>query len=339
MDTAEDTRPIFVLGVGAQKSGTSWLYTYLEEHPAGAFPVEKQIALFNAEFHPAEEKGTYVFKLNKLKRQIEKRIELAKEGDPRKNAEAFVGLLENMAVLYEPSRYVPYFRMLLETKPGATLTGDISPEYAKLKGGQFDTVRTRLVEGGFRPRVVYLMRDPVERCYSQLRMQDRWAASGKRPEKDAPAAARFREDAVSRKAAELTRYDKTITRLEKAFPPEEIFYGFYEELFQESEIRRLCAFLGIDYRTADFERTVNASPRTEEISDEDRANVRAFYAEVYAFVRARFGAERVDRLWGADGPVLPVTGLPKGEAATPRADGLARRLGRKAKKALRARAS
>ena len=53
------TRPLQFFGIGAQKSGTTWLYAYLKEHPQVFMPEIKELNYFWAlserrEMHEAE---------------------------------------------------------------------------------------------------------------------------------------------------------------------------------------------------------------------------------------------------------------------------------------------
>lgn len=65
----------------------------------------------------------------------------------------------------------------------------------------------------------------------------------------------FEESVVAR-----TAYDKTIENLERVFGKDELFYGFYETFFDDVEIARLSAFLGIDFVKADFDRRLMLHP-------------------------------------------------------------------------------
>ena len=59
-------------------------------------------------------------------------------------------------------RYFNYFKHLL-SKPAIKLTGDITPSYSMLDSNAFADIKNGLESVGLRVKVVFLMRDPVER--------------------------------------------------------------------------------------------------------------------------------------------------------------------------------
>ena len=106
------TLPSF-LGIGAQKSGTTWLHARLREHPSLFLPAEKELHYFDWNFH----------------RPL--------HGYARRFADA-----------------------------GDRLPGEITPGYGMLSPDRISFV-ARVLPG---VRLIYLMRDPVERAWSQVVM-------------------------------------------------------------------------------------------------------------------------------------------------------------------------
>lgn len=301
-DPRSSSAPTFLFGIGTQKAGTSWLYDYLTAHPQTAMGPVKELHFFNLYCDPDRHPGLAILRLQQLREVTRTQIERTRKHKQLRHAENFVGLMDALAMQFEPARYRAYFERIRAAAPEARLIGEITPNYAALEAEDFRFARTEIESMDVVPRVVFLMREPVERCYSQLRMADREKIrAGTEPKPT--ARKRLLKSATSRRVEKLTRYERTVAALEQVFAPEEIFYGLYEDLFRDEEVRRLCAFLGIDYVDADFGARSNASPRHEEPDPEDVARIRDFYADTYAFCRERFGAERIDRLWGADAAV------------------------------------
>ncbi|PRY26244.1 sulfotransferase family protein [Aliiruegeria haliotis] len=295
--TAQGKAPIFLFGVGAQKAGTTWLYDYLYQNPAAVLPVEKQMDYFSVRFQPERFKHILDFKMHKLKRLADERIKMVKKGDLFGDADEILSVMDSVLNQFQPDRYIPYYQSLLRSKEGATLTADITPEYACFNVEQYRKMRTMAVEGGFRPKVVFLMRDPLERCFSQLRMLDRFVAEKGERLKGDPAHKRFLKAIKTDRCERFTRYGRTVRSLEKVFRKDELFYGLYEDFFNNDEVQRLCDFLEIPFVDPDFKHRANASPRKKEPSEADKAAAREYYAEVYSFARKRFGEERINRLW------------------------------------------
>ena len=96
-----------------------------------------------------------------------------------------------------------------------------------------------------------------------------------------------------------TRYETTIDELEKVFAPEDIYVGFYEELFERETLADITAFLGVDHIAADTERRINASSKADSLPEDVAHTVRTHYASTYEAMRNRFGEDRVNRLWTA----------------------------------------
>ena len=74
--------------------------------------------------------------------------------------------------LHEPDHYFDYFSGLLAA-PEARLTADITPAYAGLAVQRLAMICAGFQSRGVRPVAVYLMRDPVERVWSAVRMDVR----------------------------------------------------------------------------------------------------------------------------------------------------------------------
>lgn len=293
--TAAPAERTFLLGVGAQKAGTSWLYKYLSQHPQCQMGPIKEYAAFNVGLRGRDWQAFQLAQVQALRSALGKHA-TALKGDttPPGKAEPLLALLDQVAMAEDPETYyLPHFHRLLESAPDARLTGDITPAYSMLGAEDFQRIRALLRRGGFRPRVVFLMRDPVERCYSMMRMSDRNA--GKTLMR--PAHERFATEAIAPWCEARTRYDHTITALEAAFAPDELYFGFYESFITETGVADLMRFLDLTMVPPRLDRRENASPRSAEPSPEAIASVRAHYAPVYDFCARRFGADVVARHW------------------------------------------
>jgi hypothetical protein len=252
--TVRFEKKTFVLCVGAQKAGTSWLYSYLSERGDIYIP-HKELHYFDMKY-AKELPGRRSVANGKYK----------KRGQLPWNARSF----------RDPSAYVEYFR---EGVPAnIRYFGELTPAYALIGEEGFREIR-----GLFENiRVVYIMRDPVERLYSQMRM-----VSGKFAQRDKV----FELDSLVEKKGNIERsmYETTIANLEKVFAPGDIVYLFYETLFREETIMRLCAFLGVPYLPAKFDEVVRGSGDGVSVPAELDARLRQRLAPTYAFCREKFG--------------------------------------------------
>lgn len=274
----------FLLGVGAQKSGTSWLFEYLNAHPACRMGFAKEYHVFDA-LHVPECRHILQNKCAKARDLLQSDDRLA-----RSRTHVFK-LLDFYA---DATNYFDYFDRLVHADDVALLTGDITPAYAALPPDVFRHIREAVTARRLRVRVVFLMRDPVERCISAARMRLR--KHGIHPT-SATETEMLRALYALRNCAIRTRYDMTIRSLEEVFAPEELYFGFFERLFTAESVRDLCECVRIPYHEPEVDRAVNVSRTSNVIDDEVRAEVFREYRDVYAFIDARFGTAATADIW------------------------------------------
>ncbi len=275
-------KPTFLLGVGAQKAGTSFLFDALRRSPGIRLPHRKEMHVFDSHFIP-----------ELCRDHVEIRRRLCEEVDrttPGRGREArdLARRMRHALMLYDLDEYVSYFRELAE-KTGCT--GEITPGYSMLETRHLHEIR-ELLEPHFELRVIFLMRDPIDRIYSALRMHDKIAGV-----KKAPAHERFRAEYHSEGQRRRSMYEKILPRLEKVFGKELVFVEFYENLFLHDTFQRLEGFLGIAIPGPDMGKKVNASPKREELLPEAVSEARAYYAATYDFCRSRFPEYDLEGLW------------------------------------------
>jgi hypothetical protein len=266
---SDSETPIFILGVGAQKAGTSWLHKQLTKSPLVNMGFTKEYHVWDAVF-----------------------CELATEfrADP-KIGEGADHVLRRM-MQSDQGFYERYFSQLVDRT--TRWTGDITPSYSMLGAKDFGEIKRRLEDAGFTVKVVFLMRDPVERNWSALRMHQRV-----RSEEGIYISGRqlnemFEDFFRTPGAVARTRYDATISALREAFPFEDLYVGFYESLFSEASIRNISTFLNLDLSHADKEEKVNAS-KVVALDEELYESCREFYADVYSFCAREY--PETERLW------------------------------------------
>ncbi len=209
----------------------------------------------------------------------------------RKIGEGADHVLRRMLQSYE-GLYEKYFSQLVDRT--TRWTGDITPSYSMLRAEDFRVIKRRLEDAGFSVKVVFLMRDPVERNWSALRMHQRVQSGQGNHIGDRKLNEMFEDFFRSPGAVARTRYDATISALREAFPFEALYIGFYESLFSEASIRNLSTFLNLDLAHADKEEKVNAS-KVVTLDEELYESCREFYADVYSFCAREY--PETERLW------------------------------------------
>ena len=275
----------FLLGAGCQKGGTTWLHRYLAASPQCAPGYRKEYHVFDSVDLPSEQ-----WMRDRILGMAQDELAKLQRGEPADAAQ-----LHRASMCADPEMYFDYFAGLLRARPRTRLTADMTPDYAMLSPERIANIKESFEKRGIRTVSVFLMRDPVERVYSQIRMQQ------KRQPKRFPAPA---EDMVLKLYDEpkyelRTRYDQTIQALDSVFDRDHVYYGFYERLFDEAEIQKICDLAGIDFRDPNFDRRANASQAKAGagLPDDVVRTVAHHYRDVYHAVAERFGIEDLPELW------------------------------------------
>lgn len=273
----------FVLGVGAQKAGTTWLHAYLNARRDANFGFCKEYHIHDARtieglnpFQPYEE-GSW------LGRRWRETALWAKPRTRRR-----------LQFYRQPENYYNYFQALL-AQPDIAITGDITPSYCQLKAADLRTIQTGIEGRGLRFRTIFLMRDPIERIISSVRMNLR-KKERLVPEQEMEALRRT----VSKRPRGIDRrsdYRHTLEALNEAFGLQEVYVGFYETLFCSDTIRSLCQYLELPYSEADFDKRLNVSTTDTAIPEDVLLALGTWQSGTLHYCRQRFPSIDFDALW------------------------------------------
>lgn len=232
--------------IGATKAGTSWLWDYLYSHPETHFPAVKELHYFDALEH-----GSGKFFRKELTTRIDKLEEVRREKGPAPFRDAVINDGRRWLELFDGVHedHDAYREMLGLGRVKAAVLGDFTPAYSLLKETTYK-VMAGLSE---RVRFIFLMRDPVARMWSNIRMEAGRDAS------DAELAARTDKvlNGEARNIMLRSNYRRTLNRLLAVVPRAQVHLEFYERLFTPEATARLCDFLGIGPHKADFARVVH----------------------------------------------------------------------------------
>lgn len=276
----------FLLGVGAMKAGTTWLHDYLAASPQCEPGVRKEYHVFDSQDLEGE---AYV--LGRVVEKAHGSLDEVAQGRPTDPT-----FLLQAAMIADEELYFDYFTALFARSRQIRLTLDITPAYALLSPARLASIRARFEQRGVRPVAAYLMRDPVERIWSQVRMQKRRRPGNNPGTAEELVAQRYAEPSYT----DRTRYETTVRNLDEAFG-DRTFLAFYEELFDPataaSEIARLSSFLGIDAREPDLGAQFNVSPRSAELPEATARTVAEHFRATYEFVASRFPDRDLPRIW------------------------------------------
>lgn len=291
----------FLLGVGAQKAGTTWVYKYLLNHPECAVGRIKEMASLGSIFDGGNSFDRRISKIAQLKKALGNaalRVQLDKV--TLESTDDLLDKIQHVTADYDWSSYLYYYATQFEQQPEAKLTADITPEYGLMSEQALARAKTALEKAGYQIKVLFLMREPVERCYSALRMAYRRRLKAGVPMLEMPDV-NFATHAIEPWAYERTCYEKILPKIESVFSPEDRYIAFSETLFNAQSVQNLCEFLGIAFVPTNFRKRLNKSPRLVEPSVAEWAQVRDYYQATYKYCAAKFGADLISDLWGYDG--------------------------------------
>jgi len=286
----------FCIGLGAQRAGTTWLATYFAQHPSIFMSPIKELHYFDALWRPdlmGRRSLAYLEELQELVAGLDLE-EVRDRSDRWRHTQQLARRLDMVGGGHEA--YLEYFSSQVGEE---AVAAEITPSYSVLDAGHLREIRSL----HRRVKVIYIMRNPIDRVWSLLRHRER--KGGFKLDRD------FDATITSPGVMERSDYAHTLAALDAAFPPEDVFIGFYERLFNETSIRSLCRFLGIPHEPAPLQTRV-AKARERPITAEQRRRIGELLQPVYDHCRARFG-DRLPERWNADIAFLEQAGRGTGD--------------------------
>jgi hypothetical protein len=224
--------PDFLI-IGAQKAGTTWLHRNLQAHPQVWMPKEKELHYFD------EKLGARTSLRSKLwgqrpmderwRRQVRRQLGKYSSFSPADIAwdlRYFLGSWND-----------DWYASLFNQGRGKTV-GETTPDYSVLGRKRVAHVREIMPEA----KIIFLMRNPIERAWSQSLMDVR--------ERDLEDVTdeEFQRHFESKRSRMFTDYARTLENWCAIFPQKQIFVGFLEDIhfYPNRLLARLYRFLGVD---------------------------------------------------------------------------------------------
>ncbi|MCW2817148.1 MAG: hypothetical protein JWN84_4603 [Nocardioides sp.] len=282
---APRSRPTFVLGVGAQKAGTTWLSRYLQNSPEFDRGYRKEYHVFDS--LDLESEDWMRRRLVRLARDSADAVGRHEPGDAE--------VLHRLAMFVDLEFYFDWFAGLVRRGDGVRATGDMTPDYAMLSAERMTSIAAGFDARGLDTVAVFLMRDPVDRIWSHIRMKARARpdAFTRSPEDELHA------EHADERYARRTRYHETLGALGTAFDDERVHVGLYETLFTDDrQVHAISRVVGITPRKPRLRRTSNSSPRlVAELPESIARPVAEHYAETYREVARLRPDLDLERWW------------------------------------------
>jgi hypothetical protein len=276
----------FLIGVGAMKCATSWVFRSLEDMPGVAVSPLKELRFFDADL-PRDVVEPVLVPFAEQVRDY-----LGQSPDPEEELRInphLQSLVDRLRMTYSEEAYAEHFARLVT--PETKVFCEISPAYAMLGVEGYKRMRDYIHERGADLKTLFIMRDPVDRLWSHLRYDEQ-----RKPEVD---ALRDWQDMV-RTSSVIGRsnYRFTVDALDQVFGPEGVLYLFYEDLFDSPSLGQLCAFAGLPQPSNLPLERQNETTVTIALPDDIREALRRLLAPQYAYCRDRFG-DAIPAAWGS----------------------------------------
>jgi hypothetical protein len=276
--------PNILLCVGATKAGTTWLHDQLATHPECHLRTIKEYHYFSTNADAQWEKmiadtRSEMAQLSAMapadvtdfdRQRLRDLASWLPMITPRKiDAAAFANYLVQGAQ---------------DERPSARLVGDFTPAYSVISGKLLEPAASLP-----RLKVLYLIRDPLARLWSHVRMiADRMDPD--RFEVVAPAMLRRviagEEDGGIRSIVRRGDYAGNLPKLRRIFG-KRLLVMFTEDLFTKAGFDRVLAFLGLSPALADLDRLVHEG-RAMPLPADLRPAALKFLRPQYEFIAGEF---------------------------------------------------
>lgn len=224
------TRGPTFIGIGAQKAGSTWLYRALELHPGIWLPPVKELHFFDEKI---DRTGGWFQNLHRndsaglrWRRQLGTERRRRSRGSVVDDAER--SRRQWVSRYFFEDTTLDWYASLFPTGPDAA--GEITPEYATVDEDPIGRAVARFPD----LRVVYLVRNPIEREWSAALMATR--GGSREPE------------SVLHQNRRHVRYADNIDRWTAALKPGHFYLGFTDDLTScpSALLRDVVHFLGGD---------------------------------------------------------------------------------------------
>lgn len=253
--------------IGAQKSGTGWLYEQLRSHPDFWMPPVKELHYFDRFWRSPRKAGGVAGNESRLER-------VRKDARDERDL-AFLTAMETLSAHSEID--LKGYAQLFAAKK-SLLSGDITPGYSTLP----DEIVERIADYFAELKVLFLARDPVERAWSHLSM---WVRHGRIPSFDANDVEQVTRHLLQPEVLMRSHPSKIVARWRRYVPADRFRVYFFDDLKRDPASLRtaIIRFLGGDAAKNSGALAVdhNAKAKQErlELTEKVRAHLAQFFKQ------------------------------------------------------------
>jgi len=218
------------LGIGAQKSGTTWLYLNLRNHPDIRMTPIKELRYFN--------QPSPIPNIIRLSKSRDLRVQLKLTILHYLNEKRYEQVGWILRFYFFP-RNDRWYSSLFSRGFGQK-AGEVTPVYSNLRENAIARIHKLMPN----LRIIYLLRNPILRTWSHTAMH--FLDRGRKLENviDDELFAFLKLDWVSRNS----EYLRNLQRWEKFYPENQFFIGFFDQLAENPRdfLRNIYNFLEVD---------------------------------------------------------------------------------------------
>ncbi len=230
------------LGIGASRTGTTWLYHLLWSHPSLWLPPLKELHVFDVMDEAVRTPSP------RYRRHLRRRLKhyglallrpLA--GRLGKGSEIKIDPAWDLSYFVGRAGLEWYRSLFAKAAEAGRVTGEITPSYAVLSPETIARIRSLNED----LRIIYFMRDPIDRAWS--------AAARSLPERLKRPLSHINERQVldffaSPHCSLQSDYLRTLEAWHAQFPKDNIYVGCLEDIREDPRriAREILRFLGVD---------------------------------------------------------------------------------------------
>lgn len=271
--------PPFFIYAGPPKTGSTWLYVVLDEHPDVQLPM-KELKYFEI-----KDKVGNVGRLNRLfgthavlrreRRRFLRRIKKAfKPNAPFNKWRRLYNLFRYFFADWNDTWYQGLF-------PPDKFSGDISPNYCSLSEDAIKHVKA------LNPniKIIIGLRDPIEKRWSDIRMQFLRIKGKKRL---AFVNQRRLTKALHSDSPDYDDYTLLLDKWYKHFDAEQILVYYFEEIKENPQqlYQKICTFLELPaFEPTNLTQIVNQGIREKPTLSQQQAMISSQYAYIEKFAK------------------------------------------------------
>ena len=277
----DDDIQIDFLGIGVQKSASSWLWSMLKEHDAIWMPPRKELHYFDRSLtYPSpsflatdklsdrlnsNEPHNKLFQ-NKLSSELGTRVDNSQK-DIEWYSNYFLGTYSDK-----------WYKSLFKEGDGK-IKGEITPAYSILKKEDIEHLKELFPA----LKVILILRNPIDRAWSQARFY--MTRNSFNIDSDIDELKKFIDSEI-----QTTRGDylNMIKSWSSVFSEKNFFIGFYDELIEDKErfIIKICDFLEIEssriIKSDLLNKKINVSIEIDMNSEIKKYLIDKYYEEIEA---------------------------------------------------------